>query len=102
MPAREPNSKTQIDRIKKRRIRQRSSGGRKTTLWSRRAPGGTIKGSRGTNGRFVVRKKLPAGVPAPAVVGGPREASLPRGGIFSLGDPTLAKRVEEELNHLDR
>ncbi len=117
MPAREPSRKkqqTQLQRIKKAHAKRAAS---RTLV---REGGSAKRGStkkKGSTGRFVVRKRSNGrlgGVsyevtrysrtkqraddePAPAVVGGRRGASVPRGGIFALGDPTLAKRVEEEI-----
>lgn len=105
MPARRP--KTQISKIKQDRLRRRA--GRKVKLWSKRSPGITVRGS--TGGGFVVResgsrKSARAGGAARHVVRGrvgggaqdPESRGEPRGGIFALGDPTLARRVEEELH----
>lgn len=107
MPARRP--KAQVSKIKRDRIRR--STARKIKRWSKRAPGSTVRDSPG--GGFVVRegvyrKSARAGGATRHVVrrsaGGRADAptGAPRGGIFSLGDPTLAGRVEEELNGRDR
>ncbi len=126
MPSREPSRKkqqTQLQRIKKAHAKRAAS----RTLVREGTGGFLVKGStRGGSSWAVVRKRSSGRfgaaslaydlvtrssrpktsdqeAPEPANVGGSRrEARTPRGGIFSLGDPTLAKRVEEELYALDR
>lgn len=127
MPSREPSRKkqqTQLQRIKKAHAKRAASrtlvreGGSAKRGSGRTSKRGATKGSREQpGGRFVVRKRSSGrlggvlyevtrysrtktsvgGEPAPAILGGPREASVPHGGLFTLGDPTLAKRVEEEI-----
>ncbi|MDP9480911.1 MAG: hypothetical protein M3R38_35480 [Actinomycetota bacterium] len=118
MPSREPSRKkqqTQLQRIKKAHAKRAAS----RTLAREGTGGFLVKGStrRGDSSWAVVRKRSSGKLgdvsyevirysrtktsdqeePEPAVLGGPREASVPHGGLFSLGDPTLAKRVEEEI-----
>ncbi len=120
MPAKRRKKQTQLERIKRARSKRAAS---RTLLRERTGSSastssrGATKGSREPGGRFVVRKRRSGrlggvsydvtrysrtktsvgGEPVPAVLGGPREAAVPHGGLFTLGDPTLAKRVEEEI-----
>ncbi len=113
MPAREPSRKkqqTQLQRIKQAHAKRAASrtlvreGG--SARSSARASGGIASRRRGSasSGRYVVVRKRSGRIGGVGyeIIGysekKPRAGvPVPHGGLFTLGDPTLAKRVEEEI-----